>query len=124
VDILGPGNIEDLPKLFREASLTVLPSMWEAYGMVVVESWACGTPVVVTDHAGLAELVTCRSLGAKFDPAGDGIETTNDEGLAEAISSALEMATCPQARVACRKRAESLTWEAIGPQYEEVWKNW
>lgn len=39
--------------------LSVAPSLWEeTFGMVVLESWLHGTPVIVTPNGGLPELIT------------------------------------------------------------------
>lgn len=122
IEVLDIGKLGDMSRLYREASLTVLPSMWEAYGMVVVESWASGTPVVVTDHGGLGELVTDPALGLRFDPQTDGQETMNAEGLAEAIVAALPLAERSDTRHRCRARAERYTWAVLGPEYEKLYR--
>jgi len=45
--------IEELEYLYNTASLFVLASTYEPFGMTAVEAMACGTPVVVTDKGGL-----------------------------------------------------------------------
>src|SRR3990172_9467904 len=47
IDILGVGKREDLPALYRQAAVTVLPSVNEAFGMVLLESLASCTPILV-----------------------------------------------------------------------------
>jgi len=121
IEVLGIGRAEDLPGLYGEATVTVLPSMWEAFGMVIVESWACGTPVVVTNHGAFPELVDDPALGVKFEPETSGQETTNTQGLAEAICQAIELARCKATRALCRRRAEEFSWPKVGPRYEAVW---
>ncbi len=120
VEVLGVGQLGDLPRLYREASLTVLPSMWEVYGMTIVESWASGTPVVVTDHGGPSELVDDPALGCVFDPQTDGHETRNAEGLADAIAKALPLADDPATATRCRAKAERFEWDRVGPEYEKL----
>ncbi len=120
IEVLGVGDLYDVPRLYREASLTVLPSMWEGYGMVVVESWASGTPVVVTHHGGLPELVNDPALGCTFDPGTEDQETLNCEGLAEAILKTLPLASQPETRLHGRARAEEFTWSVLGPAYERL----
>lgn len=120
IEVLGVGRLDDLPRLYREASLTILPSMWEAYGMTIVESWASGTPVVVTDHGGLPELVDDTALGCAFDPQTEGHETRNADGLAAAIVKTLPLADDPATATRCRARAERFAWDRLGPEYEKL----
>ena len=47
---------EDLLAAYREAHVTALASRGEAFGLVLVESLACGTPAVGSDDAGAAEI--------------------------------------------------------------------
>ena len=52
------GQVEDVPTLFRSADLAVFPSRWEeAFGFVVAEVMACGTPVIAADAGGIREAV-------------------------------------------------------------------
>jgi len=66
-DVHFLGTNVDLPKLFASASVSVLPSLWESQGLVVLESLAAGTPVVVTRDGALPEIVTDLSVGRLFD---------------------------------------------------------
>lgn len=64
VQFVGPLPRRDLAEEFRRASLTVLPSEAEGYGMVVAESMACGTPVVALEGSGGPEdMITCGEDG-------------------------------------------------------------
>jgi len=56
VDFLGLIRHEDLPCFYSAADACVVPSYYESFGLVALESLACGTPVVATDvgyHKGL-----------------------------------------------------------------------
>jgi glycosyltransferase involved in cell wall biosynthesis len=52
------GYINDLAPLYAAANYTILPSYYEPFGLVVPESLACLTPVIVTKHLGASELLT------------------------------------------------------------------
>jgi len=52
------GYVNDLGPVYGAADYTVLPSYYEAFGLVVPESLQCGTPVMVTQNVGAAELLT------------------------------------------------------------------
>ncbi len=53
---LGFINIEDLVSVYNLAELTVVPSFYEGFGLPVLESMACGTPVVCSLNSSLAEI--------------------------------------------------------------------
>ena len=57
LDVFVPTYVPDaeLPRLYRGAEVFVFPSLFEGFGMPVVEAMACGTPVVCSNHASLDE---------------------------------------------------------------------
>ncbi len=56
--VIRPGFIDDadLPGLYAAAELFVYPSLYEGFGLPVVEAMACGTPVVTTSTSSLPEV--------------------------------------------------------------------
>jgi glycosyltransferase involved in cell wall biosynthesis len=112
----------DLPRAFVEASVTVLPSISEWFGMVVVESMATGTPVVCTRHGALPELITHDGVGRLFDPGEivDG-QATNVKGLAQALLETLDLSQLPETARACRTEAAKYSWDRIGPMLENIY---
>jgi D-inositol-3-phosphate glycosyltransferase len=52
---------------YRAADLTVVPSHSESFGLVALESQACGTPVVATSVGGLSTVVSHGSTGMLVD---------------------------------------------------------
>jgi len=115
VRILGLGKPSDLPGLYQEATVLVLPSMGEPSGTVLMEAWAAGTPIVTTDHGGVPEFVNPQ-VGVLFDPMTQGTETRNREGLAEAILKAITLAQRPETAAACRAHAHEFSGAKIGPR--------
>ncbi len=120
IEFLGLGSPDDLPRLYQEASVMVLPSMWEASGYVMFEAWLSGTPVVVTAHGGLPEFVA-EGVGVLFDPRSTGQEPNNVEGLAEAILAGIALSQDPRTRARCREHAERYAWEVCGAQYDPIY---
>jgi glycosyltransferase involved in cell wall biosynthesis len=57
----------DLADYYRAASVTVVPSYTESFGLVAVESQACGTPVVAARVGGLQTAVADGSSGILVD---------------------------------------------------------
>lgn len=62
--VIFPGPSKSLPELYRAADVTVLPTWFDSFGFVGLESMACGTPLVTTPYAGVSELVRTGVNGA------------------------------------------------------------
>jgi glycosyltransferase involved in cell wall biosynthesis len=61
---LGHRNAEDVAEAMGEAALVVVPSEWqEPFGLVVIEAFARGAPVLASNAGGLPELVTHGRTG-------------------------------------------------------------
>ena len=56
VRFLGPVPEADLPALYSAATLFVFPSLYEGFGLPVLEAMACGAPVACADTASLTEV--------------------------------------------------------------------
>jgi glycosyltransferase involved in cell wall biosynthesis len=101
-----------LAAAYRAAWVTALPSIGEAFGLVLVESLACGTPVLATDEGGMREVVGGRpDIGRLFageDPA----------VLAAALDDALEL----RAAKACRERAEDYPAQNTADDYLDLYR--
>jgi glycosyltransferase involved in cell wall biosynthesis len=70
----------DLADLYRAADLMVFPSLYEGFGMPLLEAMACGTPVVCSNVSSLPEVAS--EAGLLFDPA-------EPSSIARAIESVL-----------------------------------
>ncbi|HTS05707.1 MAG TPA: glycosyltransferase family 1 protein [Candidatus Eisenbacteria bacterium] len=57
VRFLGRVPEEDLPELYSGASVFVFPSIYEGFGLPLVEAMACGTPVVASNTSSIPEVV-------------------------------------------------------------------
>lgn len=57
-DVIFTGKIEheDLPVIYQAASLFILPSIHEGFGLPVIEAMACGTPVITSNLSCLPEI--------------------------------------------------------------------
>jgi len=64
VTFVGAIQQGQLPLYYSAADLTVMPSSYESFGLVAVESLACGTPVVATRVGGLTTIVRDGATGA------------------------------------------------------------
>lgn len=67
VYFMGPVANADLPRLYRAADAVVMPSASEGLANAWVEALACGTPIVISNAGGAAELVTSPVAGRIVD---------------------------------------------------------
>ncbi|MFA6551306.1 MAG: glycosyltransferase family 1 protein [Patescibacteria group bacterium] len=57
-EVIEPGYVaeEDLPFLYNGAELFLFPSLYEGFGLPILEAFACGTPVACSDSSSLPEV--------------------------------------------------------------------
>lgn len=58
VRLLGLVPEHDLPILYQGAQAFVFPSLYEGFGLPILEAWASGTPVIMSDGGSLKELIS------------------------------------------------------------------
>lgn len=115
IEILGVGRREGLPELYRNAAISVLPSVNEAFGLVILESLASGTPVVGTRSGGIPDILNDPKIGVLFDERG------GPEELCKALLKGMELSRDPETWIRCRHHAERYSWSNIGPLYEKLY---
>jgi glycosyltransferase involved in cell wall biosynthesis len=101
VRLLGARPHGELATLYSAADISVLASSREGWANVLLESMACGTPVVASPIPGNSEVVQCRAAGLI---AG----ANTPEALAQAIA---DWQADPPERGATRAYAEGFGWE-------------
>lgn len=115
VKFLGFLPDEQLPIAYQAAELTIMPSQsFEGFGLAVVESLACGTPVLCTPIGGMPEILL------PFSPE---LITTSTE--ASAIADKLEQVLLGNlqipSRQACRQYAiTNFDWQKIAQQVRHI----
>ena len=104
--VLETGYVPDtlVVDLYRAAEVMVFPSLWEGFGLPLIEAMACGTPVVTSNASCLPEIAGGAAL--EFDPLD-----------VDAMAAALRRACSDDAlRTALRERgharARAFTWQA------------
>jgi teichuronic acid biosynthesis glycosyltransferase TuaC len=102
VRLLGRVPQNRLPAIYSAADILLLPSEREGWPNVLLESMACGTPVVVSNIDGFEEIVAAPEAGRI-------LAQTTPETLAAAIR---EMLAAPPDRAATRRYAEQFDWSS------------
>ena len=112
------GHIEnyDLFKsAYAAANVFVLPSEWEAFGIVLLEAMACGTPIVASDVGGIPHVID--SVGRTF-------KYGDVQGLAKEIITVLDDEDIERIRsFKGRQRVIArFTWDAVVDRLEEIYE--
>lgn len=116
VRIVDPGSDRDaLVRLYRSAWVSVLPAFREAFGLVVAESLACGTPVIgMGDGGAVPGLLDDTAIGWIAEP---------DPGaLARTLGEALDAPPAADKAAACRAHAERWSIDRCADAYERVYR--
>jgi UDP-glucose:(heptosyl)LPS alpha-1,3-glucosyltransferase len=103
------GCVREIERLFDCADLFVFPTLYEPFGMVVVEAMASGVPVITSRACGAVEGMTPRVHGLYLDDpssieevAGAIQRLVSDEALRTSLSNA------------GREKAREFSWDLIG----------
>ncbi len=113
----GKVSAAELRLLYNSATLVVVPSLYEGFGLPAAEAMACGTPVIATNTGALPEVVGEDGAGLLVPPR-------DHCALAQAIQEL--MADSPRAKIMGelgRRRVEKLfTWPKVAEKTEAVYK--
>ncbi len=112
---LGLGEPDRQHERYGRAWITCLPSVRDSFGMALVESLACGTPIVASTDSAPRELVEEGVTGELCVPE-------DPRELAHACLRAFELARRPQTVPACRRSAERFDWDmGLAPLCERLY---
>ncbi len=113
--LAGPVGDEDLRGLYRGASLFVFPSLYEGFGLPLLEAMACGIPIAASTGTSIREVAGEAAL--YFNPE-------RPEDMAEKMArilgdEALGLALAEEGR----KRLPGFTWEKCAKEILDLLKN-
>jgi glycosyltransferase involved in cell wall biosynthesis len=107
------GYVDDVSKVYNACSICVFPSVTEGFGIGVLEAMAHGRPVIVSDGAGAADVVT--PLCGKVVPR------RNEVAIMEMITF-FKNIDLKVTSFQARKAAGNYTWDKIREQYQRAFR--
>jgi glycosyltransferase involved in cell wall biosynthesis len=114
VQLMGRVAEDDLPKWYSACNAFVYPSLYEGFGLPVLEAMACGAPVITSNVTSLPEVV---------GDAGVIVEPTDTEALAAAMVRVLSHpALQAELRAKAMQRAAQFTWRRTAEQTVETYR--
>ncbi|MET0553441.1 MAG: glycosyltransferase family 1 protein [Vicinamibacteria bacterium] len=114
VELRGYVAEDELPALYRHATAFVYPSLYEGFGLPVIEAMACGAPVLTSCVSALPELA--EGAAVLVDPY-------DEAALAEGMHAlASDAAMRERLRAAGRARAAQYSWEATADRTVEAYE--
>jgi glycosyltransferase involved in cell wall biosynthesis len=117
VQFTGFVDDETLRRLQKCADVSVVPSLFEPFGIVALEAMAAKSPIVVSDTGGLSEIVNHDTDGVK-------VYTSDPDSLAWGITKVL--LDGPHANSmknnAYRKIQEKYNWDTIAQQTKSIYE--
>ncbi|MGD1936067.1 MAG: glycosyltransferase family 4 protein [Cyanophyceae cyanobacterium] len=112
VKVLGYVPDNQLPILLNQATALIFPSLWEGFGLPVLEALACGTPCIVSRRASLPEVAGNAALW--IDPLRTETITT---AMVELVQDAAVRETAQRLAIA---QASKFSWKKTGQATAEI----
>lgn len=111
------GRTTEMEKYFAASDIFILPTMYDAFGLVIIEAMASGLPVVVSQIAGAAELITDGKDGLLIKDQKDSKE------VAEKLNYLIENNSIKKKIGSeARKTAEKTSWEVTAKKMLDVFE--
>lgn len=111
--VIGQVESGELAMLFRHATAFIMPSLYEGFGLPIVEAMACGCAVVTSNRGSLAEV------------AGEGaqvFEPSDAVGMGEAIAELLsDEAALRKWKAAALKRSADFSWRKAAQETVSIY---
>lgn len=115
-DVIFPGHVGDavLPALYRAATVAVYPSLYEGFGLPILEAMASGTPVITSSRSSMAEV------------AGDAAVLVNPESVEDLAGALRRVLSDEQLQQDLKARglarSRQFTWERTARETVAVYR--
>lgn len=118
IKFIGQVPQSHIISLYKTASLFLLPSAYEIYGMVVLESMYCGVPVISSATAGAMSIITDKTDGVIIEDFR--VDIWKREIVSLLNNHELRKRYASNAK---EKVGNSLTWSVLAQYYADIYKN-
>jgi len=117
VKFIGFTETKEIQKYYMKAEAVVFPSVFEPFGITVLDALSCGAPVITTKNAGIAEDLKNRKHILK-------VKERNSKDLAEALISLLDNPSLRNTLSENGKKAsEKYSWKKIASRTRDIYMN-
>ena len=113
LELAGSVSEERLLHLYRGAHGLVYPSLYEGFGLPLLEAMACGTPVIAARSSSIPEVA--GDAAVLLDP-------NDDAAWAEAIESLFDSSAAEHLRAGGIRRAAEFTWRRAAEATADVYR--
>jgi glycosyltransferase involved in cell wall biosynthesis len=111
---LGKTPVDDLPYLYAAATALVYVSLWEGFGMPIVEAMSCGTPVITSNVSAMPETAGGAALL---------VEPKSTEEIASAMRRIVsDTALVDRLREQGLRHATKFSWDRTAREYLNVYE--
>lgn len=108
---LGIVSEDKLPSLYRAACALVLPSLYEGFGLPLVEAMACGTPVLASNVTAIPEV--CGDAALYFDPY-------DLDSMVDALNQLERQSVVDELQSAGLQRATVFNWDRVAERVKSA----
>lgn len=118
--VLGYVSEEDLPALYAGASCFVYPTLYEGFGLPVLEAMACGAPVITSEKGSLKEITANQTIY---------VDPENVSSIVDGLKKILKLSPSERRQIAQKSRdhARKFTWKKTAEKtlqvYQSILKN-
>jgi glycosyltransferase involved in cell wall biosynthesis len=113
VHFIGFADDADLPALYSGALITAVPSLYEGFGIPVLESMACGTPVLTSNVSSLPEVAGDAALT---------VDPTDLDAIVTALQRLIDDSALREVLIAKGlARAAEFTWDRSAQQLRQIY---
>jgi len=104
---------EELVQLYNLSEIVAFPSLYEGFGLPVVEAWACGKPVLTSSTSSLGQITGNAAI--QVDPA-------SVEDIARGLEAALTTCNLPELAQLGMQRLKDFQWSNVARETVRVFK--